>query len=704
MKELGFIMSETKLFYKKAAKEFEEALPLGNGRLGAMVFGNLKKERIALNEDSLWSGDPSKELNTLGAYKHLPKLQNAIFDGDFEKAKSIANSDFHGHWTESYLPFGDLIITYKSKIPAENYRRELNLKTGVATVKTSAFCEEAFVSYPAGLIVVNIKSQAPVSCEITFKSKLKSTVSAKENALIIKGKAPTVCYPPYDNVPEPVVYGDGGMTFAGIAKLSVDAEYKQGKITVLNKKEFTIFLSLATSFVAFDKAPTADSVARAKEYLKNIKNYSELKAEHVADFGRVFNRVTFTLDGGENAPTDKRLKHFAKGKSDNNLISLLFNFGRYLAISASRKGTNATNLQGIWNEHLRAPWSSNYTTNINTEMNYWGFDLCNLSDCFDPLTALVKKFAVKGEKTAKEYYGARGFCLHHNTDIWGNTNPAGYPNGDGDATSYAIWQTGLPWLLNMLYDHYLYIKDESYKAEILPLFEGCLAFYNDFLVKKDGELLTCPSISPENTFEAGGKRSSLTYMPSMDREILHDFFINCRALGLDAPEIDGVKPASDGRIPEWCEEYREKEPHHRHLSHLYCIYPSAYECADDVKEAAKKSLETRGDGGTGWSLAWKVCLWARLGDGDRAEHLIRRQLTPISAKTKSGPHGGSYPNLFDAHPPFQIDGNFGVMAGIAEMIKNNAMPKSWCGYVDGLKLKDGTTLKGKIENGLLIRE
>lgn len=694
---------ENLLVYTKKAKHFEEALPLGNGRMGAMVFGDLKKEKIILNEDSLWSGYPDKQLNTKGAYKYLNSLREAIFSGDFNRANEIANRDFHGHWTESYLPFGNLIINYTSKISSRNYKRTLDISRGVASVCSDGITQTVFVSHPHQLIVINLKADKPFSCNISFESQLENRVYTEKDCLVISGRAPEVCQPPYYNCPNPVIYGERAMRFTGIAKIHGSAAFENNRIAVRNQKEITIFVSLATSYVNHISAPNANSFEKAAAAFENIKSFSSMLSEHKADFAELFDRVEFRLSGENNAPTDKRLKAFKKGFSDNALIALLFNYGRYLAISSSRKGTNASNLQGIWNEKMRAPWSSNYTININTQMNYWGLDICNLSDCFEPLTELVKKLADRGGETAREYYNCGGICAHHNTDIWGNTNPAGHPNGDGDDSSFSIWQAGLPWFLNMLYDHYEYIKSEDYKAEILPLFEKCLEFYNDFLTEHDGELVTCPSLSPENTFKHGGMQSSLTYMPTMDREILNDFFYNCRQLGLAAPEIRGTVPASDGRVPEWCSEYDEKEPQHRHVSHLYCVYPSAYECSDEIKRAAEKSLLARGFGGTGWSLGWKVCLWARLGSGENALRLIRQQLTP----KKTGGitfynGGGSYPNLLDAHPPFQIDGNFGVMAGIAEMIKNNAMPKDWNGSIKGIKLKDGTEINASIVNGRLV--
>ncbi|MDE6723159.1 MAG: glycoside hydrolase family 95 protein, partial [Eubacterium sp.] len=491
---------------------------------------------------------------------------------------------------------------------------------------------------------------------------------------------------------------------AGAAKVLGTAAFENGEIVVSNQKEITVLISLATSFVDFKSMPDANALERAMARFENIKPYHQLLEEHIADFSSLFDRVELDLgDGRSKMPTNKRLKAFKKGASDDALIALLFQYGRYLTISASRKGTAASNLQGIWNEHMRAPWSSNYTININTQMNYWCTDICNLSECFEPLTELVKKLAEKGTVTAKDYYNCGGFCAHHNSDIWGNTNPAGHPNGDGNDSSYSIWQTSAPWLLIMLYDHYLYTGDEAYKEEIKPLFKANLDFYKDFLVEHNGELVTCPSISPENTYVSENGNHCLTYMPNMDRGILVDFFKICREFGFETPEIEQVKPASDGRIPEWCEEFGEIEPHHRHVSHLYCVYPSPFECSEDLKKAAEKSLYARGFGGTGWSLGWKVCLWARLGNAENVYQLIKNQLRPKHPRINifySG--GGSYPNLLDAHPPFQIDGNFGVSAGIAEMIKNNSMPKSWNGTVKGIKLKGGKELSGKIVNGKLV--
>lgn len=689
---------ENILFYNKKAKYFEQSLPVGNGRIGGLVFGNLKKERIALNEDSLWSGYP-KDLNKKDAHKYLDSVRKAIFEKDYKNAKDILNKDMHGHWSEAYLPFGDLIIEY-SDVSKKNYKRCLDLSTGVATVEAKGFKETVFVSYPAQLMVINIHSESGVSFKVRLDSQLKHSCKTIEDCLVITGQAPEVCFPPYHDGDQPIVQGNRGMKFCGAVKVLGNAVFSGDCIEVRNQKDTTLLVSLATSFVDFQSMPDADAQKRAFDYFKNMKAYESLLSEHKADFSSLFDRVEFELDGSRSdLTTDKRIKRMKKNNDDNALIALLFQYGRYLTISASRKGTNAMTLQGIWNTKLRAPWSSSYTVNINTEMNYWCTDIANLSECFEPLVELVKKMSVNGRVTARDYYDCSGFCAHHNSDIWGATYPAGYPNGDGDAVQYAMWNMSAVWLLNQLYEHYLYTNDEDYKSELIPLFEGCLAFFKDFLVEKDGELVTCPSISPENNYRDNGFALAPTYMPSMDREILYDFFANCRELGFEAPCIEQVKVASDGRIPEWAEEFEETEIHHRHVSHLYCIYPSRFIQSEELNKAAEKSLEVRGFGGTGWSLGWKVCLWARLRNGENALRLIKQQLTYISPVINLHNGGGSYPNLFDAHPPFQIDGNFGVTAGIAEMLKNEALPKDWSGKIKGLKDYGGKEISYSFKNG-----
>lgn len=690
---------KNELYYTKKAKYFEESLPVGNGRIGGLVFGNLRKERITLNEDSLWSGYP-KDRNKKDAYKHLDDVRAAIFSKDYQKTKDILNKDMHGHWSEAYLPFGDLIIDY-GRNKGTHYSRRLDISKGIATVSDSHKVQTVFASYPAQLLVVNIKSDYPLCFNVSLTSKLNHKCYTQEDTLFIEGDAPEICMPPYYNKGTTLAYGNGAMHFCGAVKVLGNASFEKESISVKGQYETTLLVSLATSFVDFKSMPDGDAKAKAMSYFSNIKSYEKLLSDHIADFSALFDRVDFTLEGSrDDLPTNKRIKRIKNKNDDNALIALLFQYGRYLTISGSRKGTNAMTLQGIWNTHLRAPWSSSYTININTQMNYWCTDIANLSECFEPLLELAKKLVHNGTQTAKDYYGCSGACSHHNSDIWGATYPAGFPDGDGDACQYAPWSSSLPWILNQLYEHYLYTNDENYKEELIPLYKGCLDFYNDFLISHNGELVTCPSISPENNYNDNGSVLAPTYMPSMDREILFDFFENCRELGFEnVPVIEQVKAASDGRIPEWAEEFEETEIEHRHVSHLYCIYPSRFIQGDALNKAAEKSLNTRGFGGTGWSLGWKVCLWARLNNGENALRLIKQQLTYISPKINLKNGGGSYPNLFDAHPPFQIDGNFGVCAGIAEMLKNKALPSSWSGEIKGLKTYGNKEITYKFKNG-----
>lgn len=687
------------LYYTKKAKAFEEALPLGNGRIGAMVFGNLKKERIALNEDTLWSGLPIDK-NKKDAYEYLDEIRDAIFKGDHKRATEISNRDMHGVWSECYLPFGDLIIDYK-KSHSTDYSRTLDISKGIATVSDSEITQTAFVSYPAQLLVINIKSDFGASFKVKFDSQMNHNVYTEEDTLVIEGRAPEVCYPRYYFHETPITHGENGISFCGAVKVIGNADFEKKCISVKEQNEITLLVSIATSFIDYKSLPVADAKKKAFSHFENIKSFEKLKREHISDFSALFDRVDIDL-GTEKSEltTDKRLKEFQNApEKDSNLVALLFQYARYLTISCSRKGSTAMNLQGIFNEHMRAPWSSNYTTNINIEMNYWCTDICNLSECFEPFVSQTFNMVENGKTTAKDYYNCGGSCAHHNSDLWAMTQPAGDPNGKANAESYAPWPSALPWMLNQIFEHYRYTKDEELFNEMKPRFKEVLDFYNDFLVEFEGNPVTCPSISPENTYIDNGTKACLSYMPTMDIGILEEFFKNCREFGFETPEVQAIPIGSDGRINEWAKEYEEREKTHRHLSHLYCVYPSAVPQSEEVKKACEKSLIERGFDGTGWALGWKVCLWAKLKNPENAMILIKNQLRPIKPNTPNNEHGGSYPNLFDAHPPFQIDGNFGVAAGIAELFRQNSVPEEWTGYVKGLKLYGGKTLNLEFESG-----
>ncbi len=686
------------LWYNKKASCFEEALPVGNGRIGAMVYGNPKCEKISLNEDSLWSGYP-KDLNNKEAYKYLPEVRKNLFDGNITEAESLINHQMHGHWSEAYLPFGEIAIDYED-LHGE-YRRELDISKGIAKIQKGSLTETVFVSHPDELVAINIKSDEEFSAVVTIKSQLESKSYCLGECLVIEGQTPEICMPPYYNKGVTFDYGAGAMKFCGAIKASSPVSFSGNKIIIRQKKEITLFVSLATSFVAFDKMPNGNALEKALSYFKG-KTFEDMLSDHINDFSSLFDRVDIDLGETSDLPTDKRLKKFQRGNKDNDLVALLFQYGRYLTISASRFGTNAMNLQGIWNEKIRAPWSSSYTTNINTEMNYFPTDVVNLGECIEPLLSLAKKLVQNGKVTAKSQYGCGGSVAHHNSDIWGNTYPAGDPFGKEKSTSYACWSSALPWILNELYNHYHFSGDESFKEELKPLFAECIDFYKDFLVEKDGFSVTAPSLSPENTYIKSKEKHSICIMPTMDIGILDEFFANAKAMGFDIDiKLPPYKIGSDGRLLEWAEEYGEAEVEHRHVSHLYCIYPSNKGVSEEVLAGAEKSLLKRGFGGTGWSLAWKVCLWARLKNGENAYKLIKNQLRPVGqSKITFLTGGGSYPNLFDAHPPFQIDGNFGVTAGIAEMFLNESLPKCWQnGYIKGLKTFGNKTVDVYIENG-----
>lgn len=695
---------DNRLWYKRKANKWEEALPVGNGRIGAMVFGNLKRERIALNEDTLWSGFP-EDRNKKDANKYLDELRQAIFDGDHKKANRIANENFHGYWSECYLPFGDLIIDY-GNVRTQNYSRELNLETGISKAENDIICQTVFVGYPSQLLVVHIKSKEKISFSVKLKSQLKNKTYTENGTLFIEGEAPEICMPPYYNTGVTFEYGDKAMRFCGAVRVIGMADFEKDKICFADQSEATLLVSLATSFIDYRSMPTADAKKRAIGYFNNAKSYNELLEKHIADFSTLFNRVAVDL-GSEraNLPTDKRLRQFQQhSEKDNNLIALLFQYGRYLTIASSREGTQATNLQGIFNEHLRAPWSSNYTLNINTQMNYWCTDICNLSECFEPFFEQVKHIVENGKTTARDYYNCSGSCAHHNSDIWAMSRPAGDPLGKTNSQSYAFWQSSLPWMLNQVFEHYRYTEDQALFEEMKPCFRQVLDFYNDFLVERDGVLVTCPSSSPENTFVDNGTEGSITYMPTMDIGILSEFFENCRQFGFETPNLPPIPVGSGGRINEWVKEYGEKQPNHRHVSHLYCIYPSSVGQSEEILKAAEKSLYARGFEGTGWSLGWKICLWARLDKPENAYRLIKALLRPIFSTFEKYSGAGVYMNMFDAHPPFQIDGNFGVSAGIAEMFRRKKLPGCFSGYVRGIKLYGNRELNLEFEKGIITSE
>ncbi|WP_116106054.1 glycosyl hydrolase family 95 catalytic domain-containing protein [Lewinella sp. IMCC34191] len=718
------------LWYDEPAGYFEESLVLGNGRVGATVFGGVETDTIFLNDLTLWSGEPVDTSIDRDAHEVLPAIREALARDDYEAADSL-NVNLQGPYSESYAPLGTMHLHFDGQAKPTKYYRELDIANAVARVRYRAggttFEREYFVSHPDQVVVIRLTADRPGALNTTldFKSLLRYDFARGNRQLDVHGYAPYSAEPSYHDVPDPVRFDpERGTRFSSLFRVSKtdgQVSVSDSTLSIRNASEAVLLVSIATSFNGFDKDPARqgrNNRTLAAQALEVAASYScdALKERHIADYRGFYDRVQLDL-GSTDAPllpTDARLQRYATGAEDTQLEELYFNFGRYLLISSSRTPEVPANLQGLWNPYLRPPWSSNYTTNINVEENYWLAGPANLSELHEPLLGWIRNLAVTGEASARNYYNSGGWSVAHNSDIWAMSNPVGEKDG---GVNWANWNMGGAWLATHLWEHYLFTLDTAFlHEEAYPLLKGATQFCMDWVVRDyQGHWITSPSTSPEAKYvtKSGYVGSTLyggTADLAMMKELFDDFIGASLTLGIQdsfLQEVYNVKAelhpyrlGRKGNIREWFYDWNDEDPRHRHQTHLFGVHPGHHIAPDltpQLARAARVSLDLKGNESTGWSKGWRINLWARLWDGDRAYRLYRSLLKYVPAK--GAVHGGTYPNLLDAHPPFQIDGNFGGAAGIIEMLVQStedhirftpALPKAWSrGSLTGVRTRGG---------------